>query len=82
LDATIVTITDAVQTGRLRDRERPQHDGVDQREDRGCAADAEGQRQHGGDGEHRRLSKLSKRVTESAQKSSHCDLGRKAIDKR
>jgi hypothetical protein len=36
---------------RIRVRQRPQHDGVDQREDRRVDADAERERQHGRGGE-------------------------------
>jgi hypothetical protein len=41
--AAVVAITDAVETGWIDHRQRLEHDGVDQREDRGGCADAQGE---------------------------------------
>ena len=41
LDAAVVAVADAIEALRIGDRQRPQHHRVDQREDRGRAADAE-----------------------------------------
>ena len=66
LHAAGVAVADAVEAGRIADRQRAQHDRVDQRED-GCgAADAEGERQHRGGGEDARQPELSQRVAKFA----------------
>ncbi len=74
LDAAVVPVANAVQQRGIGDRQRPQHHGVDQREDRRRAADAEGQRGHGRDREHRRLPELAQHVPKVGQGLSHAGL--------
>ena len=45
--AAVVAFADPVQPGRIGDRQRPEHHGMDERENRRGAADAERQRQDG-----------------------------------
>src|SRR5207247_3748405 len=73
LDAAVVAVADAVEAFRVGDRERPQHDRVDQREDRGRAADAERERQDGRGREDGRETELTDRVTDSADRVVHAD---------
>ena len=63
LHAAVVAVADAIQARRIADRQRPQHDRVDEREDRGRAADAEAKREHGGGSEDRRLAELAEDVS-------------------
>ena len=52
LDAAVVAVADTVEAFRVGDRQRAQHDRVDQCEDRGRAADTERERQDGRGGEN------------------------------
>jgi hypothetical protein len=74
LDAAVVPVANAVQQRGIGHRQRPQHHGVDQREDRRRAADAERERRHGCDGEHRRLPELAQHVPKVGQGLSHAWL--------
>ena len=81
LHAAVVAVADAVEPGRVADRQRPQHHRVDQREDRGRAADADGQRQHRGDGEDAGGPELPQRVADVADERGQSVLlpsGRRA----
>ena len=73
LDAAVVAVADAVEAFRVGDRERAQHDRVDQREDRGRAADAERERQDGRGREDGRETELTDRVTDGADRVVHAD---------
>ena len=55
----------------IADRQRAQHDRVDQREDGRGAADAERERQDRGGREDARHPELSQRVAEFADKCAH-----------
>src|SRR5205085_9953597 len=66
-------VADAVEALRVGDRERAQHDRVDQGEDRGRAADAERERQDGRGGEDGRQTELTDRVTDGADRVVHAD---------
>ena len=50
-DAAIVAFADAVEAGGVGNREGAEHYGVDEGEDGGGAADAEGEGENGGGGE-------------------------------
>src|SRR5262249_34310770 len=73
LDAAVVAVADAVEPFRVGNRERPQHDRVDQCEDRGRAADTERQRQDGRGSEDGRETELTDRVTDGANRVVHAD---------
>src|SRR5205814_3649830 len=73
LDAAVVAVADAVEAFRLGDRERAQHDRVDQREDRGRAPDTERERQDGRGCEDGRETELTDRVTDGADRVVHTD---------
>src|SRR5437762_13987030 len=73
LDAAVVAVADAVEAFRVGDRERAQHDRVDQGEDRGRAADTERKRQDGRGSEDRRETELTDRVTDGADWIVHAD---------
>jgi len=62
LDATVVALADAVEAGGVGDRERFEHDGVDEGENGGGAADAEGEGEDGGGGEDGSETELAKGV--------------------
>ncbi len=70
-DAAIVADTDAVETGRVGDGQRPKHDLVNQSEDGGRAADAERHGEDRGRGENGRLAELPQRVDDIRFKSVH-----------
>ena len=70
-DAAVVAVADPVEPGRVGDRQRTQHDRVDQREDGRGAADAQRQRQHGGGREDGRQPELAERVSDGAGKATH-----------
>ena len=71
LDAAVVAVADAVEPGRIADRQRLQHHGVDQREDGGGAADAERQRQHRRGGEDAGGPELPQRMADVADEGAH-----------
>src|SRR5439155_5223977 len=73
LDAAVVAVADAVEAFRIRDRQRAQHDGVDQRENGGRAANADRQRQDGRGGEDGREAELPDRVADGADRVVHAD---------
>src|SRR5216684_3917076 len=73
LDAAVVAVADAVEALRVGDRERAQHDRVDQCEDRGRAAYAERERQDGRGSEDGRETELTDRVTDGADRVVHAD---------
>ena len=73
LDAAVVAVADAVEARRVGDRQRAQHDRVDEREDRGRAADAERERQDGRGREDGRETELTDRVTDGADRVVHAD---------
>jgi len=73
LDAAVVAVADAIEALRVGDRERAQHDRVDQREDRGRAADAERERQNGRGCEDGRETELTDRVTDGAGRVVHTE---------
>src|SRR5207249_6236840 len=73
LDAAVVAVADAVEAFRVGDRERAQHDRVDQCEDRGRAADTERERQDGRGSEDGRETQLTDRVTDGADRVVHAD---------
>lgn len=73
LDAAVVAVADAVETFRVGDRERAQHDRVDQCEDCGRAADSERERQDGRGREDGRETELTDRVTDGADRVVHTD---------
>ena len=73
LDAAVVAVADAVEAFRVGDRERAQHDRVDQCEDRGRAADTERERQDGRGSEDGRETELTDRVTDGADRVVHTD---------
>src|SRR5580765_4516956 len=73
IDAAVVAVADAVEAVRLGDRERAQHDRVDQREDGGRAADAKRERQDGRGREDGRETELTDRVTDGADRVVHAD---------
>ena len=58
---------------RIRDRQRPQHHGMDQREDGSRAADPKRERQDGRGGEDGRETELTDRVTDGADRIVHAD---------
>ena len=76
LHAAVVAVADAVEARRIGDRQRPQHHGVDQREDGGGAADAERERQDGGGREDARDPELPQRVAKLAEQRVHDRLRR------
>src|SRR5262249_27860890 len=73
LDAAVVAVADAIERGRIADRQRPQHDRVNQREDGRGAADAQRERENGGDREHARVPELPQRVSDRARKRIHAE---------
>ena len=66
LHAAGVAVADAVEARGVADRQRAQHDRVDEREDGRGAANAERERQHRRDGEDARHPELTQRVTKFA----------------
>src|SRR5262245_30560298 len=73
LDAAVVAVADTVEAFRVGDRERAEHDRVDQCEDRGRAADTERERQDGRGREDGREAELTDRVTDGADRVGHAD---------
>ena len=61
-DAAVLPVADAVEAGGIDDRQRLQHHGVNEGENRGGRADAERQRQHRGERKDRRLPHLAESV--------------------
>jgi hypothetical protein len=59
LHAAIVAVADAVESRGIADRQRSQHDRMDECEDRGRAANAERERQNRGNGENPSDAKLA-----------------------
>ncbi len=70
-DAAIVADADAVERCRVGNGQRPKHDGVNQSEDGGGAADAEGHGEDGGGGEDGRLTELAQGVEDVGFHSVH-----------
>ena len=68
--AAIVAVADPIEERRIGNRQRAQHHRVDQSEDRGSAADSQGQRQDGGGRKYRRQPELPQSVAESAKQYS------------
>ena len=70
-DAAILAVADAVEACGIRDGERLEHDGVNERED-GCrGTDAEGQGEHGGKGKYGRLPHLAESVGDVLAQGLH-----------
>ena len=69
--AAVVAFAHAVEPVRIGDGQRAEHHGVDQREDRGGAADSQGQGQDGRRREHGRLPKLSEGIGDAAGQDGH-----------
>ena len=76
LHAATGAVADAVEAGRVDHRQRLQHHRVDEAEDGRGAADAQGQRQHGGHGEDTGRRQLAGGIDEVAQ-GGHARIGRK-----
>ena len=74
LDAAVLPLADAVEAGRIDHRQRFEHDGVDEGEDRGRGADAERQGEHGGQGKDGRLTHLAESVGDILAQSLHVGL--------
>jgi len=69
--ATIVAIANSVQPSGICDRQRAEHHGVDQREDRRRSADSQSQRQDRRSRKNRRPPELSQGVTKIAEQVLH-----------
>jgi len=63
-DAAVVAFADAIEGGGVGDGQRAEHDGVDEGEDGGGAADAESQGEDGGGREDRGLAELAGGIAE------------------
>jgi hypothetical protein len=74
LDAAAVAVADPIEPRGIADRQRSQHDRVDEREDRRRAADAERQRQNRGDGEDARDPKLAQGVADFTDEAAQSVL--------
>jgi hypothetical protein len=74
LDAAVIPFADSIQPRGVGDGQRSQHDGIDQREDCGGAADAERERQHGRAGEYRRPTELPECVADAGETCPHLNL--------
>ena len=70
-DAAVVAYADAVEASGVGDGQGLEHDGVDEGEDGGGGADAEGQGEHGGEGEDRGEPHLAESVGEVLAKGLH-----------
>ncbi len=71
LHAAIGARADAVEARGIHDRQRFEHDGVNKGEDGSGCSDAEGQREHGCQGEDRRQPHLPKRVRDILPQGFH-----------
>jgi hypothetical protein len=69
--AAVVAVANAIQPRWIRHGQRSQHHRVNEREDRGCAANPDRQRQHGGCGEDGRSPELAQRVDGIVQQVRH-----------
>src|ERR1700691_4707480 len=74
LDAAVLPVADAVETGRIHHGQRLEHYGVDKRKDGGRGSDAERQREHGGHGKDWGLTHLSECVRDVLAQSLHVGL--------
>ena len=71
LHAAIIAFAHPVQSGRIRDRQRPQHHRMDKRKDRRGAANSQGQRKHSRTRKHRRQPELPQSITNVSNKILH-----------
>src|SRR5262249_21925338 len=68
---SVIAVTDPVQTCRVRDRQRPEHHGIDEREDSGCPANSQRERENGRNSEHSRRAELSDGIANRGKQEVH-----------
>ena len=66
-DAAIVAVADAIEAGRVGDRQGAEHNGMNKREDGGSAANAESQGENGGNSKNRCEPELPQSVADIAK---------------